>query len=149
MGCPVDLLSDTSTLVYKDHLSTETTVGCPVDLLSDTSTLVYKDHLYTETTVGCPVGLLSDTSTLVYKDHLYTEDTAAWSLGGPLSTGFTISTNITPTFQEELKTHRTPVYREHCCLVLEWAGFTVCTKHQQHSRKRQTLRGTSESRLTD
>ena len=71
----VDHLSGTNTPLYKDHLSTETTVGWSMDHLSGTNTPLYKDH--TETTVGWSMDHLSGTNTPLYKDHLSTETTIA------------------------------------------------------------------------
>ena len=68
-------IKDTSTYVYKDHLSLKTTVGCSMGHFSDTTAPLYKDHLSTETTVGCSMGHLSDTNAPLYKDHLSTETT--------------------------------------------------------------------------
>ena len=61
----------TEELVFKDHLSIETTVGWSKDHLSIETTVGWsKDHLSTETTVGWS------------KDHLSTETASTWSLIG-------------------------------------------------------------------
>jgi hypothetical protein len=44
-------LSDINTPLFKDHLSTETTVGWFMGHLSDINTPLFKDHLSTETTI--------------------------------------------------------------------------------------------------
>jgi hypothetical protein len=54
----------TSTYVYKDHLSLETTVGCSMSNFSDTNTLLYMDHQFTETTVTQFLDLLFQTHLL-------------------------------------------------------------------------------------